>query len=218
MKVKYIIGMCLTVLMLSCKEQKAKVVTIDTDELPYFNDADLTPTWEKDVKKHKVANFKLVNQLGDSIAKKDYEGKIYVSHFFFTSCTGICSRLIKNMSILQENFKGDTSVKFLSHSVTPVLDSVARLKTYADYHKINSDQWNLVTGSKDEIYELARTSYFSDDDYNLTKKPSTFVHSENFLLIDPKGHIRGVYNGTLKLEMARITEHINRLKKEFSTQ
>lgn len=194
--------------LLSCNSSKEKTI-----ELPYFNSYELTPEWN--LKKHKVANFQFVNQDGQKVSQQDYESKIYVANFFFTNCSGICRQLTKNMSILQENFKTDASVKFLSHSVTPEIDSVSKLKEYADNHQINSAQWSLVTGNKNSIYKMARDSYFADEDYMLTQKPSTFIHNENFLLIDPQGHIRGVYNGTLKLEMARITKHIALLKQEF---
>lgn len=201
----------------SSKNEK-KTVRKNPDVLPYFNSYDLTPQWGegKEVKKHKIAPFSFTNQDGKKVSKQDYDGKIYVSHFFFTSCTSICKVLINNMSLLQENFEGDENVKFISHSVTPEIDSVQKLKEYADYHQINSKQWSLVTGNKDEIYKIARESYFSDDDFKESKKASTFIHSENFLLVDPTGHIRGVYNGTLNIEIDRITNHIKLLKKEFN--
>lgn len=186
-------------------------------ELPYFNSYDLTPQWgnKGDVKTHKIASFKLRNQNGKTISNKNYKGKIYVANFFFTSCTGICNTLTKNMSLLQAKLEKDTLVQFLSHSVTPKIDSVAKLYQYVNYKKLNTKNWNFLTGDKDEIYKLARESYFADTDYKETNKPSSFIHSENFLLIDPKGYIRGVYNGTLQLEMSRIAKHISILEKEF---
>lgn len=205
---KLLLVFCL--FLISCtvsKEDKGEV------KLPYFNSYELTPEWN--VKSHKIEDFTLTNQEGLEVSEQDYKGKIYVTNFFFTSCSGICHQLIKNMTLLQEEFKTDVNIKFLSHSVTPEIDSISTLKKYADYHQINSKQWSLVTGSKNEIYKLARDSYFADEDYMLTQKPSTFIHNENFLLIDPDGYIRGVYNGTLKLEMSRIAKHIQILKKEF---
>ncbi|MGY6647407.1 SCO family protein [Wenyingzhuangia sp. IMCC45574] len=205
---KLLLVFCL--FLISCtvsKEDKEEV------KLPYFNSYELTPEWN--VKSHKIEDFTLTNQEGLEVSEQDYKGKIYVTNFFFTSCSGICHQLIKNMTLLQEEFKTDVNIKFLSHSVTPEIDSISTLKKYADYHQINSKQWSLVTGSKNEIYKLARDSYFADEDYMLTQKPSTFIHNENFLLIDPDGYIRGVYNGTLKLEMSRIAKHIQLLKKEF---
>jgi protein SCO1/2 len=118
------------------------------------------------------------------------------------------------MRILQDEFKNDDEVKFISHSVTPEMDSVPVLKKYALDYGIDSAKWNLVTGDKKAIYNLARTAYFSDEDFVKTSKPSEFIHTENFLLIDKKGRIRGVYNGTLKLEAKRLIRHIKMLNNE----
>lgn len=208
---KQLIG-CVFLMLMACNFSKEKQTV---QKLPYFNSYDLTPEWGAEAKKHHIAPFQFVNQEGQKVTEQDYKGKIYVTHFFFTCCSGICQTLIKNLSILQENFKNDASVKFLSHSVTPEIDSVQKLKDYAEFHNINSKQWNLVTGDKKSIYKQARTSYFADDDFGITQKPSTFIHNENFLLIDPDGCIRGVYNGTLSLEMSRITRHVKLLQEDF---
>ncbi len=211
LKIEYIIRLFFLLLMACNSKQKSK----EEDKLPYFNSYDFTPQWGKEYKTHKIADFKLLNQDGNVVSQKNYKGKIYVVNFFFTSCTGICNTLVKNMSILQGKLAKDSLVALLSHSVTPKIDSVAKLSKYVTYKGLNTENWNLVTGDKDEIYKLARTSYFADADYKETNKPSSFIHSENFLLIDPDGYIRGVYNGTLKLEMNRIVKHISVLKKEF---
>lgn len=202
-------------ILFSCN---SKEVSGNKNKLPYFNSYDLTPQWGENIKEHKIASFQFINQNGKVITQEQYKGKIYVTNFFFTSCSGICNTLMKNMSILQKKLEKDTLVQFLSHSVTPKLDSVSKLNKYVNYKKLNTDNWDLVTGNKNEIYQLARESYFADADYKETHKPSSFIHSENFLLIDPEGCIRGVYNGTLKLEMSRITKHIAVLEKEFFTK
>lgn len=187
--------------------------------LPFFNSADFTPEWisetsEKYASIHKIPAFKFTNQEGESVTNKTYEGKIYVADFFFTSCPGICPRLAKNMGKLQEVFKKDKDVLLLSHSVTPVKDSVSVLKEYAIENKVDSKKWNLVTGNKNEIYDIARKAYFADEDFVKTQDEDAFIHTENFILIDKKGRIRGVYNGTLAVETERILRHIKLLKKE----
>ena len=187
--------------------------------LPYFNSGEFTPEWieindEKYNDIHQIPNFEFTNQDGKLISQKDYLGKVYVADFFFTSCTGICRSLSLNMKILQDEFINDEDVKFISHSVTPDIDSVAVLKKYALDYGIDSKKWDLVTGDRNTIYELARKAYFSDEDFVKTSKPSEFIHTENFILIDKKGRIRGVYNGTLKLEAKRLIRHINMLKNE----
>jgi protein SCO1/2 len=194
---------------------KSKKITI----LPFFNSGDFTPEWiEKGANNyegiHKIPDFYFVNQDGRVVTQEDYLGKIYVADFFFTSCTGICRSLSLNMKLLQDTFIDDSEVLLISHSVTPEMDSVPVLKKYADNYGVDSKKWNLVTGDKEAIYELARTAYFSDEDFVKTKEVSEFIHTENFLLVDKEGRIRGVYNGTLKLSTKRLMRHIELLKTE----
>jgi len=199
-------------------DSKNKIANVKT--LPFFNSGEFTPEWIKTSSKsykaiHKIPDFSFVNQDGKVVTQKDYLGKIYVANFFFTSCTGICRDLSLNMKLIQEEFKNDSNILLLSHSVTPEMDSVPVLKKYAKEYGVNSSKWSLVTGNKEAIYELARTAYFSDEDFVKTKEASEFIHTENFLLIDKKGRIRGVYNGTLKLEAKRLMKHIKMLKNEI---
>jgi len=187
--------------------------------LPFFNSAEFTPEWIAETSTqyptiHKIPAFKFTNQEGKTITNKSYEGKIYIADFFFTSCPGICPRLAKNMGTLQTVFKDDNDVLLLSHSVTPVKDSVPVLKMYAQENNVDATKWNLVTGPKKEIYDIARKAYFADEDFVKTQNEDAFIHTENFILIDKKGRIRGVYNGTLAVETERIIRHIKLLKKE----
>lgn len=203
-------------IFISCKPEN-KVDKENT--LPFFNSAIFTPEWidENSPKYnniHTIPDFKLINQDGKRITKKDYEGKIYVADFFFVTCPGICPILEKNMSKLQEHFKKDDNVMLLSHTVMPVKDSVPVLKQYAIENEIDSSKWNLVTGDKEQIYNLARKAYFADEDFVKTKDEDAFIHTENFVLIDGKGRIRGVYNGTLALDTKRLIRHIEMLQKE----
>lgn len=187
--------------------------------LPFFNSAEFTPEWISETSSkyntiHTIPSFEFINQEGKKITNKTYEGKIYVADFFFTSCPGICPRLAKNMGALQEVFKNDEDVLFLSHSVTPEKDSVPVLNMYGKENNVNPVKWNLVTGDKKEIYNIARQGYFADEDFVKTQDEDAFIHTENFVLIDKKGRIRGVYNGTLAVEKDRILRHIKLLKKE----
>ncbi|WP_299600952.1 SCO family protein [uncultured Aquimarina sp.] len=191
----------------------------EKQSLPFFNSAVFTPEWiavgsPEYTRIHKIAPFKLTNQDGDIITNETYNGKIYVADFFFATCPGICPKLEKNMSVLQEKYLHDDSIKLLSHTVMPTRDSVEVLKDYAIKNDIVSGKWNLVTGDKEMIYDLARTSYFADEDFVKTKDENAFIHTENFILVDPKGRIRGVYNGTISLEIKRLIRHIEMLKKE----
>lgn len=213
-KYSYIIVVVL--LIASCK--KAKEVDKATT-LPFFNAADFTPEWIAEGTNeynsiHTIPDFSFTNQNGETINKNTYKGKIYVANFFFVTCPGICPRLTKNMSLLQEKFKDDEEVLLLSHTVMPWRDSVPILKEYAIENKIDANKWNLVTGDKDEIYDLARKAYFADEDFVKTQDEDAFIHTENFVLIDKKGRIRGVYNGTLEVETKRLMKHIEMLQKE----
>ncbi|CAL2094116.1 protein SCO1 [Tenacibaculum sp. 190524A05c] len=205
-----------TFFFFSCKKKKE----VDkTTTLPFFNSALMTPEWiaqdtDEYQKIHKVGEFQLINQEGELITNKVYNGKIYVADFFFVTCPGICPVLEKNMSILQEKYMKDDEVFLLSHTVMPTKDSVPVLKQYALENDIHSGKWNLVTGDKKQLYDLARTSYFADEDFVKTQDEDAFIHTENFVLVDKKGRIRGVYNGTIKLEIQRLIRHIDMLKKE----
>ncbi len=216
MKKNILYTLCVLMLFLSCKNAK-KEAKMDT--LPFFNSASFTPEWiDLGTKKygeiHTIPDFSFTNQDGATINKRFYKGKIYVADFFFVSCPGICPKLTKNMGLLQEMFRDDKEVLLLSHTVMPWKDSVPELKKYAIENNIDSKKWNLVTGNKEEIYDLARTAYFADEDFVKTQDESAFIHTENFILIDKKGRIRGVYNGTLELETKRLMKHIEMLKKE----
>lgn len=191
----------------------------NTAALPYYNEASFTPNWlapttaELDTF-HQIAPFELINQEGELITRKTFDGKIYVTDFFFTSCPGICPRMTDNMLVLQEAFINDDEVLLLSHSVTPERDSVPILKAYAEKKGILSHKWHIVTGSQNEIYKLGRKAYFVEEDLGATKEIDEFLHTENFVLIDKNKHIRGIYNGLNKSSINQLIADIQSLKKE----
>lgn len=165
-------------------------------------------------RQHRVGKFSLRNQNGEIISSKDYEGKIYVADFFFTTCPTICITMTDNMIKIQNEILDQPNVMLLSHSVTPEIDSVPQLKKYAVKKGVLDHKWNLVTGDKKEIYHLARKSYLAvkeDGDGG----PFDMIHTENFILIDPKGRIRGFYDGTDEKEIGRLLEEISILTKEY---
>jgi protein SCO1/2 len=165
-------------------------------------------------KYHTVADFSLVNQNGRTITQKDYLDKIYVADFFFTTCPTICPIMTKNMAELQNRTQNDTLIGLLSHTVTPEIDSVAQLKKYALEKGVDDDKWNLVTGDKKQIYELARKSYLavqSDGDGG----PYDMIHTENFILVDKEKRIRGFYDGTNAEDVDRLMEDLAILKATY---
>lgn len=188
------------------------------DRLPVYNPIDVNPRLVDDSVKHisrnhRIAEFELINQDGKVITKVDFDGKIYVADFFFTRCQTICPIMAMNMKDLQEHYRNDPDLKFLSHSVTPVMDSVPVLKAYAEKNGAIEGKWEITTGSKKHIYELARKSYFAVLDEG-DGGDQDFIHTEQFILVDRSGQIRGFYDGTEKEEMQRLIHDIEILKRE----
>ncbi|WP_158981013.1 MULTISPECIES: SCO family protein [unclassified Flavobacterium] len=186
--------------------------------LPIYNPADVNPelvdsTVQYKSKYHTIADFSFVNQNGETITQKDYEGTVYVADFFFTTCGSICPKMSVNLEEIQKAFANNPKVKLLSHTVFPETDSVPVLKAYAKKHNVDDDKWNLVTGDKKEIYAMARKSYLAVK----MGKPSELydmVHTENFVLVDTKKRVRGFYDGTDKEDMKRLIEDIHFLIQE----
>jgi protein SCO1/2 len=163
---------------------------------------------------HKIAPFSLTNQNGLTVTEKDYMNKIYVADFFFTTCPSICPKMTANMVLIQENIKTDNQVLLLSFSVTPEIDSVQQLKSYAIEKGVIDSKWNLLTGNKKEIYELARKSYLAvktDGDGG----EHDMIHTENFILVDPEKRIRGFYDGTDINAMDELLSDIKVLQMEY---
>ena len=186
--------------------------------LAIYNPADVNPelvdsTVQYKSKYHTIADFSFVNQNGDTITQKDYEGKIYVADFFFTTCGSICPKMTTNPADVQKAVLNNPKVMLLSHTVFPEVDSIPVLKAYAIKHGVVDSKWNLVTGDKKEIYTMARKSYLAvklgrpDQLYDM-------VHTENFVLVDQKRRVRGFYDGTDKEEIKRLLEDIDFLSKE----
>ncbi|WP_028281734.1 SCO family protein [Olleya marilimosa] len=208
----------LVVLLCNCKG-KTEVKSSRVNALPYYSDASFTPHWLEgkttDLKSfHKIPEFTLTNQDGQQITQKTFENKIYVTDFFFTSCPGICPKMTENMSVLQDAFKDDDQVLLLSHSVTPVKDSVSILKHYAEGKGVITNKWHLVTGDRKQIYDLGRQAYFVEEDLGNKKTDDDFLHTENFVLIDKNKHIRGIYNGLNKTAVQQLIADIKTLEIE----
>lgn len=168
--------------------------------LKIYSPADVNPelvdtTVQYIRKDHKIADFAFTNQNGKTITQEDYKGKIYVADFFFTTCPSICPVMTTNMVWLQDKIKDNPKVMLLSHSVTPDIDTPTVLKAYARERGVIDNKWNLVTGNKKDIYYIARKSYLAVKTTD-SKELYDMVHTENFILVDTKGRIRGFYNGT----------------------
>ena len=192
------------------------------EKLKIYNPADVNPrlvdfSMKHITKDHTIADFELTNQNGEKITNKNYKDKIYVADFFFTRCQTICIAMAYNMNELQDFYKNDDDILFLSHSVTPIIDSVAALKEYADRKGVIDGKWNITTGAKTHIYELARKSYFAVLDEG-TGDENDFIHTEQFVLVDKEKRIRGYYDGTEKEDMEKLKKDILLLKEEYASQ
>jgi protein SCO1 len=186
-------------------------------QLPVYNPVMVNPelvdsTVQHIGRYHTVSDFSFVNQNGEIVTNKDYKDKVYIADFFFTTCPTICPKMTTNMKLLQGLFQDEPRVKLLSHTVTPEIDSVPVLKKYAISQGVDDHKWNLVTGDKRQIYEMARKSYLAvklgspDELYDM-------VHTENFVLVDQKRRVRGFYDGTNPDEIQRLAKDIKLLLK-----
>lgn len=194
----------------------SRYIGTDTKSLPIYNPTDFNAELVDSSKQgvsidHVVSNFSLINQNGDSVTNIDYQDKIYVADFFFTRCPSICPVMTNNMKKLQSLFLEDNEIKLLSLSVTPELDSVPVLREYAIKNGAIQSKWNITTGDKKHIYDLARKSFFAAVDEG-DGGFQDFIHTPNFVLVDKRQQIRGIYNGTLDEEVNRLIKDINILK------
>ena len=189
----------------SCNQSSQKQLPIynPTDFNPVLVDKSLHNTSEY----HTVADFSLINQNGRIITQNDYKDKIYVADFFFTSCKTICPIMTNNIGKLQEEFLSENDIMFLSLSVTPEIDSIPILRDYATNKGVIDSKWNITTGNKKHIYKLARKSYFAVVDQG-DGGIQDFIHTPNFVLVDKKKQIRGIYDGTNDDEILRLVNDI----------
>jgi protein SCO1/2 len=192
----------------------------EVEYLPYYNKPNFNPLFISNrdsvnlLVPHHIANFAFKDQNNQTITQKEVEGKIHIADFFFTSCGSICPIMTNHMKKIDSVYKDDKNVVLLSYSVTPWLDSVKILKDYAKRYSVTNLNWHFLTGSKSDIYTLARQSYFAEEDLGFTKDSTNFLHTEHFLLIDKNKRIRGIYNGTLELEINQLIKDIAILRKE----
>jgi len=201
----YLLLISLFVGVLSCNQLSKK-------ELPVYNPSDINPelvdrALQEKNSNHTVSDFELINQNGEVITQENYKDKVYVVDFFFTSCPSICPIMTNNMVKLQNEFLNTKEVMFLSLSVTPDIDSIPVLRKYATDKGVIDSKWNVTTGKKKHIYELARKSYFAvveQGDGGL----QDFIHTPNFILVDKKKQIRGIYDGTDDDEIERLVNDL----------
>jgi protein SCO1/2 len=163
---------------------------------------------------HKVKPFTLTNQFGKQVSLNDLPGKVIVADFFFTSCPSICPTLTRNMKRLQDAFKkNDTIVRFVSFTVDPVRDSAARLKAYGDRFKVDHDTWWFLTGTKEEIYDIALNEFKA----NIAQEEGVdtgFIHTDKLFLLDKDHVVRGWYSGLDSMKLDQVIKDVVMLNME----
>lgn len=166
---------------------------------------------------HKIQSFSFTDQNNKTVNDMQVKGKIWVAEYFFTTCGTICPKMNQQMMRVQNEFKNDNDIKILSFTVDPETDTPEQLKTYADGHGAIENQWYFLTGKKEDLYQFARKSIFvlkPAEAANLGDAGSDFIHTNNFVLIDKEGRIRGYYDGTDNKEVTQLISDIKLLKKE----
>lgn len=194
----------------------------ENKELPIINPIDVQeemvdPEMLRIGQGHTVGDFSFQNQGNNTITKEDVKGKIYIVEYFFTTCKSICPIMNKQMQRVQHAIKGNSKVKILSFTVDPEIDTVEQLKRYANSHNAVEGQWHFLTGKKEDLYALARKSFFvlkPAEAANQGDVGSDFIHTNNFVLVDGQGRIRGYYDGTNEKEITSLITDIKLLEKE----
>ena len=170
-------------------------------QLPILNPSDLNPALVADSLEgkgmdHRVAEFDLVDQTGTRRSARDVEGKVRIVSYFFTTCPTICVDMAAGLRRVQDAYAGDGRIRILSHTAMPEYDSVPILADYAARNGCDYAQWWLLTGTPEELNRLARTSYFAVLEEGQGWDEHSFIHTENLVLVDAEGRLRGYYDGT----------------------
>lgn len=195
------ISVCL--LLLACNPKQ------DAKKLPYYLDASLLPYWElPESKDHHLGNFEVYDQQNQSLTQAQLQGKITLVNFFFTGCGSICPKMTKILKGVADSFRFEPNLQLYSFTVTPWIDSLPKLEKFGERYQINPNQWHLVNGPKEEVYPLARKSFFAEEEPGLDKSTQEFLHTELVLLVDQNLRLRGVYNGTQQLEAEKMMADI----------
>jgi protein SCO1/2 len=190
----------------------------NADSLPFYRNAAMTPEWLSRAEAtaptmHRVAEFRMVDQGGRTVTERSLAGHVTLVHFFFTACGDVCPLTTSNLGRVLAGLPGDDRLQLLSYSVTPERDSVGALRAFAAMHGIADPRWHLLTGSRSDVERLARDSYFVRLGDGRTYGVQAIAHTESVLLVDADGRLRGVYAGTLPLEMERLRQDIAELER-----
>lgn len=184
-----------------------------TEALPYYTDAAFTPLWLTAAEAerqniHRIPGFEFRNQHGDIVNQDDVAGQVYVANFFFATCSGICPMIRDRLQAVQTAYAKEDDVVILTHTIRPTVDTEAVLQAYARINDIRPGKWHLLRGERDALYDFAQRAYFANEDLGQPQSDDNFLHSENVLLIDRRGHIRGIYNGLSETAIEHLVADI----------
>lgn len=196
--------MAMIIVGISCSKNNAS-------QLPFYGPKD--EVINGDTVYHTVPPFQFFSQTNDTVDEGVFKGKIYVADFFFATCKGICPKMSASLKKVQEKYKNNDSILIISHTVDPQKDSTEALLQYADQYLADPKKWFFVTGSKKELYDLARNGYFVTA-LEGDGGPDDFIHSEKLVLVDTKSRIRGFYDGTNSAEVQQLLSDIDKLRAE----
>ncbi len=192
----------ITSIIMALFSSSCNSISSKKQELPILGEKEFIEGIDTDTVYHTIPFWSFQNQDGEYISKEDYQGKVYIADFFFTHCPSVCPKMLENMKYAQQQLKGE-NILFLSHTVDPKDDTVERLKWYAEKNNIDTQNWNFVTGEKQDLYELGVNGYLVSSQEDALA-PGGFLHSEKFILVDTQGRIRGMYDGTQKEQVDKM--------------
>lgn len=187
-----------------------------------------------------IPDFHFIDQNNQPFSKKNTEGKVYVTEYFFTTCKGICPKLNTSMRRIYDQFKNESDFLIVSHTCMPEVDSVSLMKAYekkmltgtiaknqASGYKLMHNTgdssktfinktWYFVTGNKTDLYKLARQGYMIDNGKpdSTQRIQDQFIHTQFFALVDRYGRVRGIYDGLIEEEVQKLLKDIPELMKE----
>ena len=182
-------------------------------KLPIYNPSDLNPSLvdddlERVGRGHRVGNFDLIDQWGNSVDSSLLLNKIYIADFFITTCPARCIDMGQNFQLIQEVYKEEERFNLVSHTVMPETDTVEVMHAYGERMGAIKGKWHLLTGEKQELYRMARREYFAVMEQGTSFDDHDFIHTENVILVDENKRIRGFYDGTSDLDIDRLIDDI----------
>ncbi|WP_343521696.1 SCO family protein [Pedobacter sp.] len=161
-----------------------------------------------------IPDWSFLNQDSVVTTNKVTDGKVYVTDFFFTSCTTICPTMHRNLMTVYNDFKANPDVMFVSYTIDFKYDKPHVLKKYAQKLGVDGPKWQFLYGTKDSVYTLAEKNYLVAVGEDSTAKDG-YIHQGYLVLIDKDRRIRGAYDGTKPEQVAQLKKDIPVLLAEY---